>query len=213
MAIERADVIEKRFVDAFLGPAAGCQWKAAQIAGCNGKTMVSLSVLGNRLLGRDSVQALLRERLARAAVTPDRVLRRLVQHLDADITDCFEILEDGTPRINLKIAQQLERTGVIKKVRYRSRAITINDDTVFEKEVEVELHDSQAAAMKLAKLMGMVPEKRGDAAAGGAGEKAPQNMDEWIEKLEALGVPESDWPIVVLEHRKRRRVQSREAKP
>lgn len=202
--IPRDQIAARLFVDAYLGPAAGVAWKAAEISGHSGSN-AALRVAGNRLLNSPAVQELLARRFAESPVGAGQVMRILIDHLQADIADCLDIDErTGSARIDLRAARKLRKTHVI-----RSLSVTPGK---FGDTVKVELHDSQAAAWKIARLIGMMPDKQESGVGGQGSEVVPQSWEEWEQKLIDAGVPEDQWPIIVLARRKRKRVQNRETR-
>lgn len=192
------------FVDAFFGEANLVACVAAKLAGFGGKK-ASLEIAGSRMMRRDDVKELIRQRLERVQSTPDEILHTLTNHMRTDIADVFDIDDDtGEPTIDLRRAKAMKRTNRIKKLKYKKKRYEANEELCLaayvETEVEVELHDAQSAAYKLAQIHGMIIDRK---EISRRNKPKPVDDQALITHLTALRVPEADWPPGVLaRHRK-----------
>jgi phage terminase small subunit len=123
---------------------------AARKAGVKGSDAY-VSVAAHRMLRNDKVQEYIqtrtRERLKGVKANADELYFLLADHLRADIADLDECMRpDGG--LDLKLAKQMDVSRLVKKLKTR---IGPGGDII----TEIELHDSQAAAGRLAKLMGL----------------------------------------------------------
>lgn len=111
-------------------------------------------VLASRLLTRDHVRAFLRARMAEMSMGAQEVLLRLAQQAGANLEP---FLKDGGPlgmRLDLKSPEAKAHLHLIKKVKQRDRVIQGEDDeTIIQRELEIEVVDSQGALKELAKIL------------------------------------------------------------
>ena len=108
--------------------AAGYSVKASRSVGCD-------------LIRKPEIAEAISQRLAESAMTADEVMMRLAAHARGDIDDCLD--EDG--RFSLKKAREAKKTSLIKKMRIKETKRVIDETEVITQEVELELHDAQAA--------------------------------------------------------------------
>lgn len=128
---------------------------AARKAGVKGSEEY-VSLAAHRMIRNDKIQSHIhkrtRERLKGVKANADEIYYLLSDHLRVDIADfedCFT--EEGS--IDLQRAKAAGVSHLVKKVRTRiGRGGT--------KTIEIEFHDSQAAAARLAKLMGLEQQPR-----------------------------------------------------
>lgn len=123
---------------------------AARKAGVKGSKDY-IRTAARRMITNDHIQAHIqernRERLKGVKANADEIYFLLGDHLRADIADLEAcILPDG--RLDLKLAKKMDVSRLVKKIKTRVGPV---GDVV----TEIELHDSQAAAGRLAKLMGL----------------------------------------------------------
>ncbi len=137
---------------------------------------------------RPVVQEYIRERLSGLHATTDEVLNLLADHLRIDIGD-FDgcINEDGS--LDLKEAKKRGISRLVKKVR--SRVVNREDhdgNPIHEVNTEIEFHDSQAAAVSLAKILGIQQKPRANEADT---EKQRQMFRQFVQDaMEKLDMPE-----------------------
>jgi phage terminase small subunit len=128
--------------------------QAALDAGYSSETAAAI---GSENLKKPEVSRYLQERVSTVAATTDEVLSLLAMHLRTDIAD-FEgcVKEDGS--LDLKEAKKRGISRLVKKVKTKVNMIRDGESTIPQTTTEVEFHDSQAAAWKLAELLGMKKE-------------------------------------------------------
>lgn len=133
--------------------------QAAKAAGYKGNRD-TLKQVASENLAKPYIASRVRERLDGLQATTDEVLNLLADHLRVDIGD-FDgcINEDGS--LDLKEAKERGVSRLVKKIRSHT---TFRDDkdgnTTKEVRSEIEFHDSQSAAMGLAKILGIQQQPR-----------------------------------------------------
>jgi hypothetical protein len=120
------DEMERRFVDAFTGPAAGDQGVAARLAGSKARTARALSEVGRRLLLRPSVQALLAAKRDDSSIVKDgKALREYWSRvIDGEV---FEEIVNGKKR----------RSSALIKDRIRASELLAKSQGMFVRKVDV----------------------------------------------------------------------------
>jgi Terminase small subunit len=141
VALEDLNQRQRRFVEAYLGPANGNAAEAARIVGLS-----TPASAGPRMCRIVQVRAAIAARTAEAAMAANEVLARLSDHAAADIDDFLTIGRDKGPdgyRIDLEKAKKRGKLHLIKKLVPTKYGLGI------------ELCDSQAALMKLGQYHGL----------------------------------------------------------
>jgi hypothetical protein len=174
---------QRLFVAAYLGAAGGNATEAARMAGYRCPKQQ-----GHRLLTNVDIMAAVDARLESAGLGADEVLARLSDIASADIGDLagFFVEADGVARFDLKAAHAAGLSHIIKSVRVGPAGVA------------VELHDSLAALIVLAKHWGLLGPRR-----GASGPPPPPEDVGWIGRLmgrlrsiadrqAAMGVPDGD---------------------
>jgi hypothetical protein len=109
-------------------------------------------------LAKGNIQPLIQERLSAVKADTNEILSLFAQHLRADFgdfdSDCWN--DDGT--INWRNAKSRGLSRLIRKVRRKTIPQKNGGEPIIE--VEVELHDSQAAARSLADIAGLKQQPR-----------------------------------------------------
>jgi len=128
---------------------------AARKAGVKG-TDGAIQVTAHRMLRnakvQEHIQQRTREKLKGIKADADEVLFLLADHLRGDIADLSDCIDqDG--RLDLKKAKQMGVSNLIKKAETR----TTPTGEIISK---IEIHDSQAAAGRLADIMGLKQQPR-----------------------------------------------------
>jgi phage terminase small subunit len=113
--------------------------------------------IGSENYKKPEIEAAVSERVSAVAATTDEVLSVLAMHLRADVAD-FEGATKETGELDLVGLKERGVSRLVKKVRTRTRMVKDGDDLIPETTTEIEIHDSQAAAWKLAELLGMKKE-------------------------------------------------------
>jgi phage terminase small subunit len=143
---ERLTDKQKRFVVAYVGEANCCGAEAARLAGYNGRSRQAAWDLLNGRTKQD-IRAAIDEKLREQAIGSEEILARLSVQARGNIK--MVLTEDGELPEKLD-ALSWEQAAVIKKFSVRkSKGGTT---------VTVELHDSQAALLALARRWGLMPE-------------------------------------------------------
>ena len=108
--------------------------------------------IASRLLTNDDIKAEVKARIDEIGMKADEVVLRLSDMGRADIKDFMDI-EAMSFHINLKKAEELGLTHLIKKVKQRT-TITLKKDGDEEENhyIEFELHDAQSALDKLGRV-------------------------------------------------------------
>jgi hypothetical protein len=143
---ERLTDKQRRFVLAYIGPANCNGAEAARIAGYNGRSRQAAWDLLNGRTKQD-IRAAINELLREQALGAEEILARLSVQARGNIK--MVLTEDGELPERLD-ALSWEQAAVIKKFSVKK--------TKEGKTVTVELHDSQAALLALARRFGMLPE-------------------------------------------------------
>jgi phage terminase small subunit len=141
----KSTVKQEKFVEGVLQH--GNATKAAIDAGYSPR---SAAVLASRNLKRPDIKARIKSRIDQAQLDTDEIIGTLVSHMRADVGDLLG--DDGTP----DLARAIENGArhIIKKIKIWKRLIPTKDgELVQETTYEIVLHDAQAAARQLARLL------------------------------------------------------------
>jgi phage terminase small subunit len=189
---------QKRFVEAYL--VTGNATEAARRAGYNA-TEDALRVIGCENLTKLSIKRRIQARLSDAHVTANEVIGTLASQMRGDITDLFN--ESGGFSI-----QEIRDKGLghlIKKVKLKREWEDAGEDEakIPVDIIEIEFHNSQAAAQQLCKVLGIEREPApndSDAKKELARVMLEKRMlsctrEEAIEELVALGVDREDLEV------------------
>jgi len=126
--------------------------EAAKRAGYSEKTA---AVIGHENLNKPNISAVIKQRLKEKAMQTDEILQRLSDMARADLGDFMDI-ESMSFHLSLEKAKELGLTHLIKKVRQKTTIRQKRDgDEEEEHWIEIELHDSQSALEKLARIYAM----------------------------------------------------------
>lgn len=113
--------------------------------------------IGSENYKKPEIEAAVTERVSAVAATTDEVLSVLAMHLRADVAD-FEGATKENGELDLQGLKERGVSRLVKKVKTRTRMVKDGDELIPETITEIEIHDSQAAAWKLAELLGMKKE-------------------------------------------------------
>lgn len=145
---------QEAFVENFIANGGKNATDAARKAGVKG-TDGAVRVTAHRMLTNANVQTEIqertRERLKGVKATGDELYFLLSDHLRADIGDLSHCFRDG--KFDMVLAKKQDLSRLIRKYKTRE---TPSGEFI----TEIELHDSQAAAQKLARMFGMEQQPR-----------------------------------------------------
>ncbi len=131
---------QKLFVEAYLTCANGTQ--AAIRAGYSRKTAASIA---SENLRKPEIRAHIDARLAEAKAGADEVIAVLTDQMYGTMGDFLIVDKKG----NTTVSFTPERLHLIRKLKQSWRTIEADGEIATEESVEIELHDSQAAAVQL----------------------------------------------------------------
>lgn len=137
--------------------------QAAKDAGYKG-SYDTLNAVARENLQKPPIASRVRARVDGLAATSAEVLNVLGDHLRADVADLRECFKsDGS--LDLDKAKAAGVSHLVKKVKSNSRTVTTGEGyTETVTQVELELHDAQAAARILADLHGLKQQPRANEA-------------------------------------------------
>lgn len=92
-------------------------------------------------LNKPHIKAAIDARLEETAMSANEILYRLTEQARASHADFWDISEFGSPKINLKKAQERGKLHLLKKIKITQSEHGSN--------IEIELHDSQTALIQL----------------------------------------------------------------
>lgn len=142
---------QQLFVDAYLETFNATE--AARRAGYKGNEN-TLSTVGYENIRKPNIREQIEQRLDESAMSANEVLRRLADMARGDMGDFIDI-EGMFFNINLGKAHDMGLTHLIKKVKDRVVMTSNQDGEETETHtLEIELHDSQSALDKLARVHG-----------------------------------------------------------
>lgn len=142
---------QRRFIDAYL--VSGNATQAAIEAGYSERSAYSQ---GSRLLKNAEVLEQVEGRLQANAMTVDEALSRLADMARGDLSDFMDISGMGF-HVNLRDAKEAGKTHLIKKVKQKTTTFLAKSESDEDREfheIEIELHDPQAAIDKILKVAG-----------------------------------------------------------
>ena len=121
--------------------------------------MRTAAVIGHENLNKPNISAVIKQRLEEKVVQTDEILQRLSDMARADLGDFMDI-ESMSFQISLEKAKELGLTHLIKKVKQKTIIRQKQDgDEEEEHWIEIELHDSQSALEKLARIYAMFKDR------------------------------------------------------
>lgn len=127
-------------------------FNATQAAIRAGYSERTAAVIGSENLRKPNIAAEIQRRIAEKSMGADEVALRLADHARGDISDFLDITPGGIG-INLQKAQQLGKTNLIKKVKFRTQTSKNKDGVETEtRDIEIELYDAQTALEKLGRV-------------------------------------------------------------
>lgn len=142
MSAKKLTTKQQKFVAAIVGPAKGNATEAAAMAGYTGPR-TSLAVQGHDNLRNPNIQGALEK--AMAQYSPEKVVRKIGEHADADYDDCITIHEDGSFHFDLIKIKAAGKTHLIRKLKHDAESGA----------PVIEMQDQAAALDRLAKIHGL----------------------------------------------------------
>lgn len=132
-------------------------WNASEAARRAGYSDKSAYSIGWENLRKPEIQAAINERVAETHASADEVLARLTSHSRATMADFISV---AGQHLDLEKAEERGVLHLIKKFRVRTVTVSKPEgEDVETHTVEIELHDSQAATVQLAKILGLYVER------------------------------------------------------
>lgn len=170
-------VKQRKFIDFYLE--SGNATEAAKRAGYSDKTAYSI---GSENLTKPEIREVIKTRLRENAMSVDEAVGLLADFARGDLADFLDISGMGF-HVNLRDAQEAGKTHLIKKVRQKTTTFLAKKESDEDREVheiEIELHDPQAAIDKILKVAGAYIERKEITGAKGG----PLTWQEFVEGKE-----------------------------
>lgn len=134
-------------------------WNATEAALRAGYSERTARQQGSRLLTNVDISKEIEKRIREKAMSADEVLLRLGDMARGDFGDFMDI-ESMSFNLALEKAREQGKTHLIKKVKQRTTITQKKDGDEEENHwIELELHDSQTALDKLARIHGLYKDK------------------------------------------------------
>jgi len=127
--------------------------EAARRAGYKGDDN-TLGVVGFENLRKPKIEKYISARVNEVAMSADEVLQRLTEWGRGSVAPFLQN-DDFSEGIDLSSDEAKANLSLIKKVKQRERVISGDEDTVLQRNIEIELHDAKDAVDKLARIRGM----------------------------------------------------------
>lgn len=138
---------QRAFVEAYL-----TTWNASEAARRAGYSAKTAGEIGYENLKKPEIQAEIDSHLTEMGMTAAEVLARLTAHARGDVSH-FLVQRGDEVAIDLSGADAQAHLYLIKKVRQRRRILRQRDGSEIEEiEMELELHDPQAALVQLGRF-------------------------------------------------------------
>ena len=141
---------QKKFADLYVGE---CNLNATRAAIAAGYSEKTARQVGSENLSKPYIRAYIEQQLNGAGASRNEVISVLSAHMKASVGD----LLDDNGDFDLEKAKKSGVDRLIKKIKVRKVHNTKSDET--ETTYEIEIHDPQAAADKLAKIHNMYTER------------------------------------------------------
>ena len=139
-------VKEDAFVSHYLSNG-GNGFQAAKSAGYSAESSYAIA---SENLRKPEISRRIQQRIAEATnLTSSEIIGTLASHMRVDITDFLD------ERGSVDIDRIREQGHLVKRLKVRRTYQGKGKDKLLTETVEIELHDAQAAAFKLASLMGL----------------------------------------------------------
>jgi phage terminase small subunit len=151
--------------------------RAALVAGYSPKTAYSI---GSENLKKPEIAEVIKQRLNESAMSADEVLMRLAQEARGDMSDFWDIPEQGEPSLNLGGERAEGKLHLIKRMKVKTTTRLIADIETKTSEVDFELYDAQAAKTLIGRHHGLFVDKTELTGKGGL---PLMDIDKLIEKV------------------------------
>lgn len=152
---------QKAFIDAYVGEARGNATKAARIAG-----YADPEVSGWQNKQKAVVADAIREILAERTLKSEQVLDLLTQHANADLSPF--LIAYGPDEFAVDLSTPLAKANIhlLKSVKKKTKSGGSGEKAWRESEIEIVLHDPQAAAVHLGRYHKLFTDKADITSAG-----------------------------------------------
>lgn len=149
---EKGEEVLTRKEEAFVATYLSNGGNGFQAAKAAGYSIDSAYAIASENLRKPEIARRIQQRIAEATtLTPNEIIGTLASQMRADMTDCLD--EEGN--IDLDRIKQQGLGHLVKRLRVRRTYEGSCEGKLVAEVVDVELHDAQAAAAKLASLMGL----------------------------------------------------------
>jgi phage terminase small subunit len=147
---------QRKFVDAYIGPAGGNATKAASMAGYKDDNTPALRACASRLLTFANVQTALARAIARRRLSPEWAREGLTEVASSSMANFVTVnSETGETQLDMKRAIEAGALGQIKE--YREEVLSVNGAATVLKRT-VKIHDRTQALATLLRLQGQLPD-------------------------------------------------------
>lgn len=144
---------QRRFCEAYVGPAAGNATRAAQMAGYRDDNRHSLEATASENLRKPALRSFIGRLIARQGVGVEYLKSRLAQLAQSSLDNCCTIDRDGEVVVDMKMAAELGALGQIKELSDEILKTGGECSTIRRK---VKLHDPTKAIELLLRMHGAI---------------------------------------------------------
>jgi phage terminase small subunit len=134
------------FVDEYLACLNAAE--AARRAGYSEKTARSI---GAENLTKPDIAEEIKRRVAERAMPAEEVLDRLGRMARGDMSDFWDIPDDGKPVLSLSGERARDKLHLIRKLKVKTTSRMVGEIEVVTTEIEIEPYDAQAALVHIGK--------------------------------------------------------------
>lgn len=147
---------QRRFVEAYIGPAGGNATKAAQMAGYKDDNYNSLRMTASETLAKPYVQQAIASAWARKRQSPEWAKAGLIEVAGSTMSNFVTVNpETGESHLDMKRALTAGALGQIKE--YREEVLSVNGAATVLKRT-IKIHDRTQALATLLRLQGQLPD-------------------------------------------------------
>ncbi len=144
---------ERKFIDAYCGPARFNKAKAARMAG---HAIKHAGQQGHQIYNRPRVLAAIQARLDEYSMSAAEVTKRLTDWGRGDFTPFLTITAGGQVYLDLSSEEAQRSLYLIKKLKQTEHIVEGDGDEVILRRVfEITLHDAKDAVIQMAKIHGL----------------------------------------------------------
>jgi hypothetical protein len=166
---------ERKFVLAYVGPAAGNATKAAEMAGYRCENRNSLCVTAHRVLRKAKVQAEIGLAFAAQRSSPEWTRNRIREIASSSFANVSKSDENGRRVFDDETATENGALGQIREIKEES--IKVGDGPAEIIKRTIKMHDPMQALTNLAKMQGILVD-RTDITSGGKPIKSYADIDD-----------------------------------